>query len=260
MNTTIIKKIRDDRGISQQIIASILNVSRPTYQLMENGEKELTVPQIKILCDYYLVSFQGFINDKIIPQGDVILEEKDTFKKTTESVRLSIPQEKVEVFKEVLLYILNKVGAKPNVGQTVLYKLLYFIDFDWYEKYETQLIGARYIKNHYGPTPVAFGKIVDDMKKHGEIEEVKSTFFTHLQTKYLPRREANLSVLKNAEALHHIDEELARLSDKTAKELSDLSHKDIPWISAKPEEALDYEAVFYRTPDTSVRAYDDTNL
>ncbi len=260
MTGEILKQLRDERNASQQTIASLLGVSRPTYQLMEDGLKELTVNQAKKLCDYYRISFQRFVNLEIVSQDDVVLETIVSNKPETPPIRISVPQESVAVFKEVLLYILNKVGAKPNVGQTVLYKLLYFIDFDWYEKYETQLIGARYIKNHYGPTPVAFAKIVEEMKKQGELEEVKSTYFTHLQTKYLPRREANLSILQNAEALRHIDEELARLSDKTAKELSDLSHKDIPWISAKPEEALDYEAVFYRTPETSVRAYDDTDL
>ncbi len=260
MTAKLIKKLREERKISQQSISDLLGISRPTYQSVEDGQKELTVSQVMALCDFYRVSFQEFVNDRIVSLDDVILEPKVENKNTIDTMRLSIPQEKVEVFKEVLLYILNKVGAKPNVGQTVLYKLLYFIDFDWYEKYESQLIGARYQKNHYGPTPIAFARIVDDMKKNGEIEEVRSVYFTHLQTKYLPMRSANLSVLKNAEALRHIDEELARLSDKTATELSELSHKDVPWITAKQDEALDYEAVFYRTPETSVRAYDDDNL
>ena len=62
------------------------------------------------------------------------------------------------------MYVLSKVGSKPNVGESVLYKLLYFIDFNYYEKYEEQLIGATYIKNHYGPTPIEFVKIVEDME------------------------------------------------------------------------------------------------
>ena len=71
-----------------------------------------------------------------------------------------VKPENLKKFKEVLLYILSKVGSKPNVGETVLYKLLYFIDFDYYEKFEEQFIGATYIKNHYGPTPIEFKKIV----------------------------------------------------------------------------------------------------
>ena len=65
---------------------------------------------------------------------------------------------------------LGKVGAKPNVGETVLYKLLYFIDFNYYEKYEEQLIGATYIKNHHGPTPIEFQAIVNEMIEKKEIE------------------------------------------------------------------------------------------
>ena len=45
----------------------------------------------------------------------------------TEEMRVSVPIRNIPKFKEVFLYILNKVGAKPNVGKTVLFKLLYFI-------------------------------------------------------------------------------------------------------------------------------------
>ena len=44
---------------------------------------------------------------------------------------------------------------------------------------------------------------------------------------------------------------------KTGSELSNLSHLDIPWIAADDNEILKYEAVFYRTEDTSVRQYPD---
>jgi hypothetical protein len=106
-------------------------------------------------------------------------------------MRVSVPQEKVDKFKEVLLYILNKVGAKPNVGRTVVYKLLYFMDFDYYEQYEEQLIGARYQKNQYGPTPMEFTKIVQRMEQDGDLTEVKNKYFERFQTKYLARTRAS---------------------------------------------------------------------
>ena len=49
-------------------------------------------------------------------------------------------------FKQVLLYILNKCGQKPNVGKTVLNKLLYFADFNYYEKYFESITGVEYVK------------------------------------------------------------------------------------------------------------------
>ena len=107
-------------------------------------------------------------------------------------MRISVPAKKIQKFREVLLYILNKVGAKPNVGETVLYKLLYFIDFDFYEKYEEQLIGATYKKNTYGPTPIEFRAIINEMITNKEIENVKSAFYQKEQKKYLPLRKACL--------------------------------------------------------------------
>lgn len=129
------------------------------------------------------------------------------------------------------------------------------MDFNYYEKYEEQLIGATYIKNNYGPTPVEFKKVTDQMIEDGEIEKVKSTHFKYPQRKYLPIKDPNLSVL-NALELKMIDDVLGKLSDMNANEISEYSHNDIPWISAKKNEKIEYESVFYRTPEYSVRKYD----
>ena len=158
----------------------------------------------------------------------------------------------------MLLYILSKIGGKPNIGETVLYKLLYFIDFDYYEKYEEQLIGARYMKNTHGPTPIAFAKIIERLEKEAKVEKVKSKFYKYEQTKYLvnPNIPLNLSTL-SAQELAHIDWEMDRLSDLTAAQISALSHIDTPWVAAREREQLEYEHVFYRPEETSVREYEE---
>ena len=45
------------------------------------------------------------------------------------------------------------------------------------EKFEEQLIGAKYIKNHFGPTPIAFVKIVKEMEKDGDLAPVIKKYF-----------------------------------------------------------------------------------
>ena len=42
-----------------------------------------------------------------------------------------------EKFKCLLSYIINRCENKKNVGKTVICKLLYFSDFNYYEKFET---------------------------------------------------------------------------------------------------------------------------
>jgi len=257
----ILVKLREEKGASQELLASLLGVSRPTYVSIELGKKELTISQAQKLCDFYQISLEKFLKGQIEPLSEVDLEAPTGSSKnlSQETLRISVPQEKIAIFKEVLLYILNQVGGKSNVGQTVIYKLLYFIDFDFYEKYETQLIGAKYIRNHHGPTPIEFKKIVEQMVVDEELVEVKNEYFNYPQNKYLPRRKADLSVISGREK-EHIDSELARLSDMTASQLSALSHQDVPWITAQQGEVIDYEAVFYRTAETSQRAYDNIDL
>ena len=260
MLAKFIQEQRKKRNLTQEYLASELDVSRPTYIQIERGVRELTVSEAKKLARIFDISLEDLLREKKASITVTIEKGKrQSTDKKTKAIRINIPQKNLEKFKEVLLYVLSKIGGRPNVGETVLYKLLYFIDFDYYEKYEEQLMGATYIKNHYGPTPIEFKDVVAEMIKQGEIVRVTSKYFNHPQRKYLAVKEADLTKLKDARQLQHIDEVLARLGDKNAAELSDYSHEDVPWIVAKENKLLDYEAVFYRTPKTSVRNYDDGN-
>lgn len=222
---------------------------------IEQGERDVTVTEALKLAEIFGMTLEDFLAHRESREPKVILEKEGPPR--TQDLQIRVTQKNLNKFKQVLLYVLEKVGGKPNVGETVLNKLLYFIDFDYYEKFEENLIGATYLKNHHGPTPVELKTVVDKMKKAGEIEEVKSKYFTRDQKKYLPLKRADLSVLSGRE-IEHIDEVLARLSDKNANEISEYSHHDVPWLIRKVGEALSYESVFYRDEKYSMRNYDDT--
>lgn len=256
MIKNILKLLREKAGYSQEELAEKLGISRQTYIKYENLETKPTLDIVEKLSKLYDIDYACIIDNKEPKKYSYNVIDAKKKKKEEPDIRIDIPIENIEKFKQVFLYILKKIGAKPNVGQTVLYKLLYFIDFDYYELFETQLMGLKYIKNTYGPTPVDFAKIVKEMEKNREIEEVKTKMFSHDMTKYLPLIEPDLSLL-SAQELNHIDKVLDKHSDKTAKELSDFSHKDVPWISANDMEPIEYESVFYRTEETSVREYDE---
>ncbi|MEK7062691.1 MAG: type II toxin-antitoxin system antitoxin SocA domain-containing protein [Patescibacteria group bacterium] len=259
MLSTFIQQLRKKHSLTQEFLASKLGMSRPTYMQIERGERDLTITEARKLADVFDIPFENFLRgDEGIAISVSIIEDnkKNTAQAEKQEIRISVPQKNLKKFKEVLLYILSKVGGKPNVGETVLYKLLYFIDFDYYEKFEEQLIGATYIKNHYGPTPVEFKKIVEHMELKGELETVKSNYFQHEQKKYLPHRAPDLSIL-TAQEKEHIDEVLSRLGDKNATELSNYSHGDTPWIVAETNKPIDYEMVFYRSNAYAVREYEE---
>ncbi len=247
-----LNQLRASRDVSQQKLADYLGISRPTITQIEKGERYLTPEEILKLSEFFNVSLSELINPK--SKSEVILHNEDSTPKAEESLRISVPQKNLKKFKEVLLYILNKVGAKPNIGETVLYKLLFYIDFDYYERYEEQLIGATYIKNHFGPTPKEFVKIVEKMEKDEELIRVKDKYFSHPQTKYLPLREPDLSIVTGRE-IELIDEVINKLSDMNAAQISEYSHNDVPWLTTDEGKIIPYESVFYRTPPYSVRNY-----
>lgn len=254
-----IQKQRERLDFSQNFVASKLGISRPTYINIEQETRDLTLTEIRKLANLFNISIEDLLAQKPLDRINVKIESESSGKQQQSNIdlRISIPQKNFNKFREVLLYILTKVGAKPNVGETVLYKLLYFIDFDYYEKFEEQIIGATYMKNHHGPTPVEFQRLIKDMVKKEELVIIKNKYFNYDQKKYLAVRQPDLSKLLNARELQHIDEVLARLSDKNASELSDYSHQDVPWIVTEDAQPIDYETVFYRTPKTSVRNYDE---
>jgi len=251
-----IKELRERADMSQDVLATELDLPRPAIVLIEKGSRKVSADELVALSKVFRVSVEDLLNPGKLP--DVRLPEEVQEKAKKPGLRISVPQKNLQKFKEVLLYILNKVGAKENIGETVIYKLLFFIDFDYYEKYEEQIVGATYIKNKYGPTPVEFVKIVEKMIKDGEIEKVKSEYFKLQQTKYLPRRKADRTKLTAGE-IEVIDDVLNRLSDMNASQISAYSHSDVPWMSTKDGDAIDYESVFYRTPPYSVRAYAEEN-
>ena len=252
-----IKSLREQTGYSQERLADLLKISRVSLSQIENGDRRINAEEVAKLSKIFNMASDILLDLK--KDIKVVLEKTTKPAKVIPGLRISVPQKNLEKFKEVLLYILNEVGSKPNVGESVLYKLLYFIDFNYYEKYEEQLIGATYIKNNYGPTPKEFIKIIDEMKIQKEIIQVEDSYFQYPLRKYLPLRPPDLSRLK-ANELKMIDEILEKLSDMNGMQISEYSHNDVPWLTTDDGEIIEYESVFYRTPEYSVRSYSEEDI
>lgn len=157
-------------------------------------------------------------------------------------------------YKAVVHYIISKCGSKDNVGRTVLYKLLYFSDFNYYELNEVSITGEKYIKKHRGPVPIHFIDVADELESEGKISIHKEDDSNHFMFKYSSVSNPDISLLKNDE-LDLIDGIIDDLSDLYSNEISEYSHGDLPWRLAKDDMELNYEAVFYREPEYSVRKY-----
>jgi len=240
-----IKKMREDRELSQEKLASKLGVPRPSISQIESGQRDISSIELAKLAKIFEIS----VDDLLGPD----LDKKERMDVKREPKTLKFNKDK---FKQVLLYILDKCGAKANVGETVLYKLLYFSDFNYYELFEDYLTGAAYRKISYGPAPCDFQQIVQEMIDEGKLKKVTTEYYGKPQKKYLPLVNADINTWKwSAREKEVIDNVIERLSAMDATTISEFSHEDIPWEVTKDKEIIDYDTVFYRKPPFSVRAY-----
>jgi transcriptional regulator with XRE-family HTH domain len=249
-----ITELRKMKGLSQEDLAKTVNISRPSLAQIELGNRTVNVLEFQRFSLALGFSLDDFVAKEFSPNQDVDAKAEKKSKKADE--RISVPSLQVSKFKNVLLYILERCAGKPNVGETVLYKLLYFSDFNYYELYEEHLTGAKYRKLPYGPVPQKLDSIVLQMIDKGQLQRVKTIYRGFPQTRYLPLVKADLTELKASEK-EVIDNVIQQLSDWSAAAISNYSHKDMPWLASKEGEEINYELAFYRDAPFSVRNYGD---
>ena len=243
-------ELRKRRGFSQEDLAKVVKISRSAIAQIELGNRSVNIMELQRLSIALGFSLDDFVSKDFLVDQDVkfsVIEEKA-------SERISVPSIKIDKFKNVLLYILEKCAGKPNVGETVLYKLLYFSDFNYYELYEEHLTGANYRKLPFGPVPQKLDSIIQQMIDQNQLQRIKTKYHGYPQTRYLPLEKSNLTELRASEK-EVIDRVIEQLSDWSASAISNYSHKDIPWQASKEGEDIDYELTFYREAPFSVRNY-----
>jgi transcriptional regulator with XRE-family HTH domain len=262
MNSTLSKteigeriaELRKLKGLTQEDLAKSVKISRTSLTQIESGNRSVDILELSELSKVLRFSLDDFMSEDFTPNHDItIREEKKSIK---QEERISIPKLEVNKFMNVVLYMLERCAGKPNIGETVLYKLLYFSDFNYYEIYEEHLTGATYRKLQYGPVPQKFDAIIQQMIEKKQIQRVKTTYHGFPQTRYLPLEKADLTLLRASEK-EVIDRVIEHMSDWSASAISTYSHNDMPWLASKEGEEISYELVFYREPPFSVRNYGD---
>jgi len=249
-----VAELRKMKGLSQEDLAKRVNISRPSLAQIELGNRSVDILELQKLSFALEFSLDDFMSKDFFARQVVDATENKKTKKEEE--RISVPTLQVNKFKNVLLYILERCAGKPNVGETVLYKLLYFADFNYYELYEEHLTGAKYRKMPFGPVPQKLDAILGQMIEKGQLHRVKTEYHGYPQTRYLPLMKADLTELKASEK-EIIDRVIEQMSDWSASAISNYSHKDMPWLASKEGEEINYELAFYRDAPFSVRNYGD---
>jgi transcriptional regulator with XRE-family HTH domain len=247
-------ELRKRRGFSQDELAKNVEISRSSIAKIELGNRGVDILELQKLSQILRFSLDHFMAKEFCIDQDKPMNEDKKSEKLKE--RISEPTFKVQKFKNILLYILERCAGKPNVGEMVLSKLLYFSDFNYYELYKEHLTGSQYLKLPYGPIPKELDAIIIQMIDNGQLQRVKTIYHHSPQTRYLPLQKANLTELKASEK-DALDKVIEQMSDWSAQAISNYAHKDLPWLATQEGEEINYELAFYREAPFSLRNYAD---
>lgn len=253
-----IARLRKNWGLSQENLAKRIGMSRPSLVQLESGNRGIDVSELINLSHVLEFSLDEFLSPDFKAEEQPTKAKDSHMAEEKVEVRISVPELKVEKFKNVLLYLLEHCAGKPNVGKTMLNKLLYFCDFNFYERYEEHLTGAKYKKLPYGPVPQELNEIIDQLIDEGQLKRLTTTYHGFSQERYMPLEKADLTRLSAAEKTV-IDHVIQQMSDWNAAKISDYSHQDMPWLATPEGDFISYNLAFYRELPYSVRVYDDEN-
>ena len=70
-----VKNLRVKNNITQQELASVLDVSRVQISNVESGRRGLNLERLNILCKYFKIDLSYFVSDDITDEGEKLIEK-----------------------------------------------------------------------------------------------------------------------------------------------------------------------------------------
>lgn len=148
-------------------------------------------------------------------------------------------------YKHVILFFANKI-KNGTLGKLKMMKLLYFLDFDFFEKYGKSVTGDQYLRFENGPVPRMAEKIIKQMNSVDiKISKRKVGVGYNDQQHIEALKDFDLKLFAKEELIM-----MEEVADKWAlfsgAEMKSASHGEAPWIATKPDGIIDYNLTYYR--------------
>ena len=148
-------------------------------------------------------------------------------------------------FVELMAFIARGSIDDPTFGAVKLNKILYYADFSAYRMFGQPLTGATYFKLQEGPAPREMLQARDMLIDTGAAHIEQRPYFTGIQQRLVIDEDdcgAGESFSENERNLIAMIMEFFR--GKTAREVSDYSHREPGWELAHDRETIPYETAW----------------
>lgn len=212
-----IKHLRDTKGLTQDQVADYLSLSRPSYALIEQGLKDITVTQL-----YKLASLLD------IPVSDIAsgLGDKQAVVNYAK-------------FKELVLACIRQgADVDGKITKTKLAKLVYLADFNWFYRKHLSMTGAMYRHISQGPVADEYFRAIDEMYNEQMIAiEPKGTALM-------------ISALESLNPSRLSEDEMALITEicdkwkgRPTSEIVSFTHAQNPWKNSSAGGLIPYETI-----------------
>jgi len=221
INQNFLTNIRKKNNWTQEDMAKILGVSRPTYIAVEKGNVSMTLDQLNRLANKLGCQAEDIMSENIVDE---------------------------EKYREVLLETI-KYGADPDgkITKTKLAKLIYLNDFSWYYQHLESMTGAKYRRLQQGPVPNLYFAKVEEL-----IDEGLLNLELDKECQLISLSEAGKmseSNILNCEEKDLIRKVASKWQGKRSQEIVKFTHEQLPYKVCSPGEVIPYELITQQDPD-----------
>jgi uncharacterized phage-associated protein len=159
------------------------------------------------------------------------------------SDRSTLDREKLE---QVILFFLERINNN-TLGRTKLMKLLYYVDFDHYQKTGHSITNAKYRKLPHGPVPDKAEKVIDAMIKRKALKAVETSIGNFVQQRLLTNTASFDASRLQGDEMETLMMVARKWEHATAQEIAAATHREAPWGTTEDGKAIDYELANYRS-------------
>ncbi|MDD4900752.1 MAG: Panacea domain-containing protein [Patescibacteria group bacterium] len=148
-------------------------------------------------------------------------------------------------YKNIILFFANKI-KNGTLGKLKMMKLLYFLDFDFFEKYGKSVTGDQYLRFENGPVPRMAEKIIKQMDSVDIKISKRKVCAGYNDQQHIEALKIFDINLFSKEELVMMEEIAGKWEKFSGAEMKSASHGEAPWIATKPDEIIDYNLTYYR--------------
>ncbi|MCR4279951.1 MAG: helix-turn-helix domain-containing protein [Candidatus Komeilibacteria bacterium] len=221
ISPTFLVDTRKNYGWTQEEMASVIGISRPTYVALEKGEGSLTIAQLTKLANKLGCQPEDILAEQIIDENK---------------------------YQGILLEaVLSGAGRDGKIPKTKLAKLIYLADFGWYYQHLESITGAQYRKLPQGPVPNYYFSAIDDLFDKGLINiEIKDN--AQLISLTDAGKQVKFKNLTKVE-LDFVRKVAKKWQEKRTNEIVAFTHQQLPYKVCTEGEIIPYELITQQDPE-----------